>query len=73
MLPAGLLLVPVYMCECTTQCCQLGLSPSLCVGVLQAYYMLDEISIAGELQESSKKSIARVIAAQSMRDSHFQV
>lgn len=34
------------------------------VCVLQAYYMLDEILMAGELQESSKKSIARVIAAQ---------
>jgi hypothetical protein len=31
---------------------------------LQAYYILDEVLIAGELQESSKKSVARVIAAQ---------
>jgi hypothetical protein len=31
---------------------------------LQAYYILDEILIAGELQESSKKNVARVIAAQ---------
>eukprot|EP00475_Leptophrys_vorax_P022418 TRINITY_DN3054_c0_g1_i1.p1 TRINITY_DN3054_c0_g1~~TRINITY_DN3054_c0_g1_i1.p1 ORF type:complete len:162 (-),score=31.25 TRINITY_DN3054_c0_g1_i1:237-722(-) len=30
----------------------------------KAYYILDEILIAGELQESSKKSVARVIAAQ---------
>jgi hypothetical protein len=31
---------------------------------LQAYYILDEVLIAGELQESSKKSVARVITAQ---------
>jgi AP-1 complex subunit sigma 1/2 len=30
----------------------------------KAYYILDEVLIAGELQESSKKSVARVIAAQ---------
>ncbi|KAJ0976305.1 hypothetical protein J5N97_018270 [Dioscorea zingiberensis] len=30
----------------------------------KAYYILDEILIAGELQESSKKTIARLIAAQ---------
>ncbi|RWV89662.1 hypothetical protein GW17_00048183, partial [Ensete ventricosum] len=30
----------------------------------KAYYILDEILIAGELQESSKKAVARVIAAQ---------
>ncbi|GER49109.1 AP-1 complex subunit sigma-1 [Striga asiatica] len=30
----------------------------------QAYYILDEILIAGELQESSKKTVARLIAAQ---------
>ncbi|OAE25925.1 hypothetical protein AXG93_1712s1030 [Marchantia polymorpha subsp. ruderalis] len=30
----------------------------------EAYYILDEVLIAGELQESSKKSVARVIAAQ---------
>ncbi|PKA48928.1 AP-1 complex subunit sigma-1 [Apostasia shenzhenica] len=30
----------------------------------QAYYILDELLIAGELQESSKKTVARVIAAQ---------
>lgn len=30
----------------------------------QAYYILDELLIAGELQESSKKSVARLIAAQ---------
>uniref|UniRef100_A0A7N0U4R4 AP complex subunit sigma n=1 Tax=Kalanchoe fedtschenkoi TaxID=63787 RepID=A0A7N0U4R4_KALFE len=29
-----------------------------------AYYILDEILIAGELQESSKKTVARLIAAQ---------
>jgi AP-1 complex subunit sigma 1/2 len=33
---------------------------------LQAYYVLDEILIAGELQESSKKNVARLIAAQVM-------
>eukprot|EP00244_Chara_vulgaris_P013594 TRINITY_DN7876_c0_g1_i2.p1 TRINITY_DN7876_c0_g1~~TRINITY_DN7876_c0_g1_i2.p1 ORF type:complete len:162 (+),score=31.96 TRINITY_DN7876_c0_g1_i2:453-938(+) len=30
----------------------------------KAYYILDELLLAGELQESSKKSIARVISAQ---------
>ncbi|CAN6207321.1 unnamed protein product, partial [Urochloa humidicola] len=30
----------------------------------KAYYILDEILIAGELQESSKKNVARLIAAQ---------
>ncbi|KAK7327253.1 hypothetical protein VNO80_31619 [Phaseolus coccineus] len=30
----------------------------------KAYYILDEILIAGELQESSKKTVARLIAAQ---------
>ncbi|KAK6160905.1 hypothetical protein DH2020_004286 [Rehmannia glutinosa] len=30
----------------------------------EAYYILDEILIAGELQESSKKTVARLIAAQ---------
>ena len=30
----------------------------------QAYYMLDEILITGELQESSKKAVLRVITQQ---------
>ncbi|GFY85476.1 clathrin adaptor complex small chain family protein [Actinidia rufa] len=30
----------------------------------QAYYILDELLIAGELQESGKKTVARLIAAQ---------
>uniref|UniRef100_A0A453LZH8 AP complex subunit sigma n=1 Tax=Aegilops tauschii subsp. strangulata TaxID=200361 RepID=A0A453LZH8_AEGTS len=30
----------------------------------KAYYVLDEILISGELQESSKKNVARLIAAQ---------
>ncbi|KAK3009675.1 hypothetical protein RJ639_013664, partial [Escallonia herrerae] len=30
----------------------------------KAYYILDEILIAGELQESSKKTVARLVAAQ---------
>jgi AP-1 complex subunit sigma 1/2 len=30
----------------------------------QAYYILDELIIAGELQESSKKAVLRVCAAQ---------
>eukprot|EP00921_Rhytidocystis_pertsovi_P010422 GHVQ01016760.1.p1 GENE.GHVQ01016760.1~~GHVQ01016760.1.p1 ORF type:complete len:158 (-),score=23.33 GHVQ01016760.1:476-949(-) len=30
----------------------------------KAYYILDELLISGELQESSKKSILRVVAAQ---------
>ena len=36
---------------------------------LKAYYILDELLIAGELQESSKKTVARLIAAQVL--SHF--
>jgi len=31
---------------------------------MKAYYILDELLIAGELQESSKKSVARLISAQ---------
>lgn len=30
----------------------------------QAYYVLDEVLIAGELQESSKKTVARLVAVQ---------
>ncbi|CAA0364128.1 unnamed protein product [Arabidopsis thaliana] len=30
----------------------------------KAYYILDELLIAGELQESSKKTVARIISAQ---------
>merc|ERR1712183_455883 len=30
----------------------------------KAYYILDELLIAGELQESSKKTVARLISAQ---------
>ncbi|CAL5326280.1 unnamed protein product [Camellia sinensis] len=30
----------------------------------KAYYILDELLIAGELQETSKKTVARLIAAQ---------
>ncbi|KAE8716809.1 AP-1 complex subunit sigma-2 [Hibiscus syriacus] len=30
----------------------------------KAYYLLDELLLAGELQESSKKTVARLIAAQ---------
>ncbi|GKB26867.1 AP-1 complex subunit sigma-1 [Tanacetum coccineum] len=30
----------------------------------KAYYILDEVLIAGELQESSKKTVARLVAAQ---------
>ncbi|MCO5564250.1 hypothetical protein L7F22_017908 [Adiantum nelumboides] len=32
----------------------------------KAYYILDEVLLAGELQETSKKSVARVIAAQDL-------
>lgn len=35
--------------------------------VSQAYYILDEILLAGELQESSKKTVARLIAAQVLK------
>jgi hypothetical protein len=31
---------------------------------MKAYYILDELLIAGELQESSKKTVARLISAQ---------
>lgn len=37
---------------------------AVCKMQWQAYYILDEVLIAGELQESSKKTIARLIAAQ---------
>jgi len=30
----------------------------------EAYYILDEVLLSGELQESSKKAVARVLAAQ---------
>jgi AP-1 complex subunit sigma 1/2 len=44
----------------TCQVCELD----LIFNFHKAYYILDEVLIAGELQESSKKSVARVIAAQ---------
>jgi len=31
---------------------------------LQAYFILDEILIAGELQESNKKSVLRLVTTQ---------
>jgi AP-1 complex subunit sigma 1/2 len=31
---------------------------------LQAYYMLDELLLGGEMQETNKREILRVIAAQ---------
>lgn len=34
------------------------------VALLQAYFMLDEMLLAGELQEPSKKAVTRVIEAQ---------
>lgn len=30
----------------------------------KAYYILDEVLLAGELQESSKKTVSKVIVAQ---------
>lgn len=33
-------------------------------GSWQAYFILDELLIAGELQESSKKSVLRVVTQQ---------
>ena len=39
-------------------------SDSLIFLLCKAYYVLDELLIAGELQESSKKTVARLIAAQ---------
>lgn len=36
----------------------------------QAYYILDEILIAGELQESSKRVVGRLIDAQVNGSSH---
>lgn len=38
---------------------------------LQTYYILDEILIAGELQESSKKIVHRLIDAQVLWDDNF--
>lgn len=32
----------------------------------KAYYMLDELLIAGEVQETSKKNVLKAIAAQDM-------
>lgn len=32
--------------------------------MLQAYFILDELLLAGELQETSKKAVARCIEAQ---------
>ena len=32
----------------------------------KAYYMLDELLIAGEIQETSKKNVLKAIAAQDM-------
>ena len=32
--------------------------------IAQAYYILDELVMAGELQETSKKAVLRVVAAQ---------
>ena len=36
----------------------------LSFSVLQAYYILDELIMAGEIQETSKKAVLRVVAAQ---------
>ena len=38
------------------------LTKTLCL--LQAYYIFDELFIAGELQETSKKAVLRLIAEQ---------
>ena len=35
--------------------------------ILQAYFMLDEMLLAGELQEPSKKAVTRVIEVQVRR------
>jgi hypothetical protein len=35
--------------------------------MLQAYFMLDEMLLAGELQEPSKKAVTRVIEVQVCR------
>jgi len=37
----------------------------------KAYYILDEILIVGELQESNKKTIARLIAAHVWNEFYF--
>ena len=36
----------------------------MCMPSLKAYFMLDEMMLAGELQEPSKKAVTRVIEAQ---------
>ena len=48
----------------------MGLPHHVLEGVSQAYYILDEVLISGELQESSKKAVARVIAAQVKGNGH---
>ncbi|KAI8550859.1 hypothetical protein RHMOL_Rhmol06G0140100 [Rhododendron molle] len=60
----------LYFCMCINQddneleVCELDLIFNFHKKSWQAYYILDELLIAGELQESSKKSVARLIAAQ---------
>ena len=39
--------------------------PFLCLA-LKAYYILDELLVGGEIQETSKKNIIRAISAQDM-------
>ena len=41
-----------------------GLRVSLVYHYSKAYYILDEVLLAGELQESSKKTVSKVIVAQ---------
>ncbi|KAG7540267.1 AP complex mu/sigma subunit [Arabidopsis thaliana x Arabidopsis arenosa] len=54
----------LYFCMCIDQedneVCELD----LIFNFHKAYYILDELLIAGELQESSKKTVARIISAQ---------
>ena len=38
----------------------------LSVGFLQAYFMLDELLLGGEMQETSKKNILKAVTTQDM-------
>ena len=38
----------------------------MCILSLKAYYILDELLVGGEIQETSKKNIIRAISAQDM-------
>lgn len=52
---------------CLARCAESPVGRKACVSFLcepQAYYLLDEVICGGEIQESSKKAILRVMSAQ---------